>query len=140
MFESLEKLQPDPILGLIAAFRNDPRAVKVDLGAGVYRDEAGATPVLASVKAAERILLDTQKSKTYTGSEGDSRFNEQMQGLLLGAGHPAADRSWTIQTPGGSGALRVACNTGCQADRNRCKAAREPLSTSICARSTLATR
>lgn len=108
MFETLETLKPDPILGLIAAYREDPREAKVDLGAGVYRDEDGATPVLASVKAAERILLDTQVSKTYTGSEGEARFNTLMQNLLLGPSHPAADRAWTIQTPGGSGALRVA--------------------------------
>ena len=106
MFETLETLKPDPILGLIAAYREDPRDGKVDLGAGVYRDEHGATPVLASVKAAERIILDSQVSKTYTGSEGETRFNTLMQNLLLGASHPAADRAWTIQTPGGSGALR----------------------------------
>jgi aspartate/tyrosine/aromatic aminotransferase len=108
VFETLETLKPDPILGLIAAYREDPRDGKVDLGAGVYRDEHGATPVLASVKAAERIILDSQVSKTYTGSEGETRFNTLMQNLLLGASHPAADRAWTIQTPGGSGALRVA--------------------------------
>lgn len=110
MFESLEKLQPDPILGLIAAYQSDKRPNKIDLGAGVYRDAAGATPVLGAVKAAERQLLETQTSKTYTGSEGEARFNVQMQALLLGDRHPAQldGRAWTIQTPGGSGALRVA--------------------------------
>ncbi len=110
MFESLEKLAPDPILGLIAAYNEDSRADKVDLGAGVYRDEAGDTPVLRSVKAAEAVVLDTQASKTYTGSDGAADFNQHMQALLLGADHPAVrdGRAWTIQTPGGSGALRVA--------------------------------
>ena len=110
MFESLEKLQPDPILGLIAAYRDDPRDTKVDLGAGVYRTEQGHTPVLDSVKAAERILLDTQDSKTYTGSEGEARFNALMQDVIFGADHPVIrdGRVWTIQTPGGSGALRIA--------------------------------
>lgn len=110
MFESLEKLQPDPILGLIGAYRQDPREQKVDLGAGVYRTEAGHTPVLASVKAAERILLETQDSKTYTGSEGEARFNTLMQDVIFGAEHPVIrdERVWTVQTPGGSGALRIA--------------------------------
>lgn len=110
MFESLEKLQPDPILGLIAAYREDARDQKVDLGAGVYRDEAGHTPVLESVKAAEDILLRTQDSKTYTGSEGEARFNERMQAVIFGESHPVIrdGRVWTVQTPGGSGALRIA--------------------------------
>ena len=110
MFESLEKLQPDPILGLIAAYNDDPRPQKVDLGAGVYRTEAGATPVLDAVKAAEKILWDTQDSKTYTGSEGEARFNTLMQGAMFGDDHASVrdGRVWTIQTPGGSGALRIA--------------------------------
>ena len=110
MFESLDKLQPDPILGLIAAYRDDARDQKVDLGAGVYRTEQGHTPVLDSVKSAERIMLETQDSKTYTGSEGEARFNALMQDVIFGADHPVIrdDRVWTIQTPGGSGALRIA--------------------------------
>ncbi len=110
MFESLEKLQPDPILGLIGAYNKDPRAEKVDLGAGVYRTEQGQTPVVAAIKDAEKRLLDTQTSKTYTGSEGEARFNELMQAMIFGADHPCVreNRVWTIQTPGGSGALRIA--------------------------------
>ncbi|MEM6640821.1 MAG: amino acid aminotransferase [Pseudomonadota bacterium] len=121
MFESLEKLQPDPILGLIAAFRDDPRSDKVDLGAGVYRTENGATPVLDSVKAAERQILDTQDTKTYTGSEGEARFNALMQSLIFGEDHPAArdGRIWTIQTPGGSGALRIAAWLLLRAEKSR---------------------
>jgi aspartate aminotransferase len=110
VFESLEKLQPDPILGLIGAYNKDPRAEKVDLGAGVYRTEQGQTPVVAAIKDAEKRLLDTQTSKTYTGSEGEARFNELMQAMIFGADHPCVreNRVWTIQTPGGSGALRIA--------------------------------
>lgn len=121
MFESLEKLQPDPILGLIAAFAADPRDDKVDLGAGVYRDEAGGTPVLAAVKEAERRLVETQSTKTYTGSEGEARFNEAMQALILGDTHPAVEsgRVWTIQNPGGSGALRVAAWLLMRASKSR---------------------
>ncbi|MFK7887356.1 MAG: aromatic amino acid transaminase [Gammaproteobacteria bacterium] len=110
MFESLDKLQPDPILGLIGAYNKDPRPEKVDLGAGVYRTEQGETPVMAAVKDAEKILFETQASKTYTGSEGEARFNELMQAQIFGADHPCIrdNRVWTIQTPGGSGALRIA--------------------------------
>ncbi len=107
MFEGLKSLPPDAILGLIAEYRNDSRAQKIDLGVGVYRTAAGTTPVLDVVKAAEQRLVDTQDSKSYLGTAGLPQFNAAMQALAFGdAG--AADRLVTIQTPGGSGSLRVA--------------------------------
>ena len=74
MFESLEPKPADAILKLIAEHQNDPRAKKVDLGVGVYRDADGNTPILHSVKAAERWLVDNQPSKAYLGSRGDIVF------------------------------------------------------------------
>ena len=52
MFDNLEALPPDPILGLSAAFKKDNRDHKIDLGVGVYKDEAGRTPVMRAIKAA----------------------------------------------------------------------------------------
>jgi aspartate/tyrosine/aromatic aminotransferase len=60
LFESLELLPPDAIIGLIAEYRNDPREPKVDLGIGVYRNASGETPVLDVVKRAEQRLVDTR--------------------------------------------------------------------------------
>lgn len=110
MFEAFEKLPDDPILGLTAAFAGDNNPRKVDLGVGVYRDPRGNTPVFAAVKKAEAIKLEKESTKTYTGIEGDPVFNEQIQTLILGAGHPALSdgRSCAIVGPGGSGSLRVA--------------------------------
>jgi aspartate aminotransferase len=107
LFETLQPVAADAILGLIAEFRDDPRTEKIDLGVGVYRNAAGQTPVLDAVKAAELILLETQTSKAYIGTAGDAAFDEVMQALVFGAG-AAADRLVTLQTPGGSGSLRVA--------------------------------
>ena len=107
MFESLELLPPDAIIGLIAEYRNDPREPKVDLGIGVYRNGSGETPVLDVVKRAEQRLVDTQTSKTYIGSAGPADFNEAMRDLTF-AGTVANDRVAMLQTPGGSGSLRVA--------------------------------
>lgn len=107
MFESLQAASADAILGLIAEHRNDPRAEKIDLGVGVYRTAAGETPVLDVVKRAEQILLDTQVTKSYIGTAGAADFNAAMQALTFGAASPD-DRLTTIQTPGGSGSLRVA--------------------------------
>jgi aspartate aminotransferase len=109
MFERLEPVIPDPILGLMAAFRADPDPHKVDLGVGVYRDEHGETPVMKAVRAAESALLAHQKTKTYVGPAGNLGFNEQMEQLVFGDDHEArvTARVRTVQTPGGCGALRL---------------------------------
>jgi aspartate/tyrosine/aromatic aminotransferase len=108
MFQSLEPLPPDPILGVTVAFRRDASPLKVDLGVGVYRDVAGNTPVPAAVRAAERALIEAQASKTYVGPAGNVDFNERIVDLALG---PLAgtlrERIATIQTVGGCGALRL---------------------------------
>ncbi len=107
MFESLQLLPADAIIGLIAEYNNDPRDPKVDLGIGVYRNAAGQTPVLDVVKEAERRLIESQTSKTYIGSAGSAAFNEAMRDLTF-AGTISNDRIAMLQTPGGSGSLRVA--------------------------------
>ncbi len=107
MFESLQPAPADAILGLIAEHKNDPRGQKIDLGVGVYRNAEGQTPVLKVVKHAEQILLEQQDSKAYIGTAGAADFNSAMQALIFGAAAPQ-DRLATIQTPGGSGSLRVA--------------------------------
>lgn len=107
MFESLQAASADAILGLIAEYRDDPRPQKIDLGVGVYRTAEGDTPVLKVVKRAEQILIDTQDSKAYIGTAGAADFNAAMQSLIFGAASPD-DRLATLQTPGGSGSLRVA--------------------------------
>ncbi|MEX2125410.1 MAG: amino acid aminotransferase [Woeseia sp.] len=108
MFEKLKALPPDAILRLIAEHQNDPRGRKVDLGVGVYRDEDGHTPVLNSVKKAEKRLLAAQSTKVYLGSGGNPEFNDAMQTLMFGSGTSGNDRVVTLQAPGGSGSLRVA--------------------------------
>jgi aspartate aminotransferase len=108
MFETLEPLAPDSILGVTIAFRRDTSPLKVDLGVGVYRDESGNTPVPAAVREAERALIGAQTTKSYVGPAGNLDFNERIIALALGplaAG--LADRTSTIQTVGGCGALRL---------------------------------
>ena len=75
MFDQLSSLPPDPILGLMAAYRVDNNPNKIDLGVGVYKDETGTTPVMKAVKAAESRLLSTQDSKAYVGPVGLDTFN-----------------------------------------------------------------
>lgn len=109
MFERLERMPDDPILGLMAAFRADADPRKVDLGVGVYRNDKGETPVLDAVRKAEAAVLARQTSKTYVAPAGNAGFNQAMEKLVFGADHPTleANRIRTIQAPGGCGALRV---------------------------------
>jgi aspartate/tyrosine/aromatic aminotransferase len=109
MFQAIPTAPPDPILGLSAAFAADPRPGKINLSVGVFQDESGKTPVLASVKEAERRLLTTETTKLYKPIDGDSKFGRQMRELLFGKGHELVDagRAITAHTPGGTGALRV---------------------------------
>ncbi len=108
MFETLKAMPPDAILTLIGEHQNDARENKIDLGVGVYRDESGRTPILRAVKKAEQHLVDSQPSKSYVGSGGNPEFNEAIQALTFGDGARADKRITTLQTPGGSGSLRVA--------------------------------
>ena len=109
MFHTIDRLKPDPILGLMAQYRADPFARKVDLGVGVYRDLSGNTPVLDSVRRAERIVLESQSTKSYVAAAGREEYNAGVERLVLGDAHPAraARRVRTAQAPGGCGALRV---------------------------------
>jgi aromatic-amino-acid transaminase len=107
MLEHLKEQPADKILALIAAFRDDPRTEKVDLGVGVYKDATGLTPVMRAVKAAEKRIWETQDTKTYTGLAGDPAFSDAMVGLVLG-GAVARDRVAAVATPGGTGAIRQA--------------------------------
>ena len=109
MFESLKPAAVDPILGLMAAFREDPRENKIDLGVGVYQDDRGRTPVMDAVKRAESKLMELEQTKSYQGIAGDAEYNSRMLELMFGAGHSilSSGRVKTLQAPGGSGALRV---------------------------------
>lgn len=118
MFQSLELLPDDPLLGLLSAYRADPSSEKVDLGVGVYKDERGRTPVLEAVRAAERWLITEQETKAYIGPAGNERFNDAIAKLVLGAEHLAlrAKRVRVVQAPGGCGALRLAAELITQAN------------------------
>ena len=96
MFETLHAASPDGILALMDLYRADPRADKLDLGVGVYKNEQGATPVMRAVRAAELRLHETQATKTYLGMAGDVVFGELMTGLVFG-GYAERSRLRAVQ-------------------------------------------
>lgn len=106
LFGRLELQPSDALLALIGMYAADPRAQKIDLGVGVYKDEGGLTPVFAAVKAAEARLLAEQPTKAYVGPEGDIGFFEALVPIVFGDTALRA-RLCGLQTPGGTGALRL---------------------------------
>ncbi|KWV92536.1 aromatic amino acid transaminase [Erythrobacter sp. AP23] len=108
MFEHLEDKEPDKLLGLIKLYANDTRSEKIDLGVGVYRTAEGKTPVFSAIKKAERFLLENQESKSYLGPEGDAGFAEALLPIVFGADQEIHEKTLRLQTPGGTGAVRMA--------------------------------
>ena len=110
MLENVERVPGDAILGLIQTFKADDNPNKVDLGVGVYRDENGQTPILESVREAEKTRLAKETTKAYIGSHGDPDFGEAVLKLVFGHNSPilTANRASATQAPGGTGALRLA--------------------------------
>ncbi|GLP96116.1 amino acid aminotransferase [Paraferrimonas sedimenticola] len=110
LFSAIEQAPADPILGLTEAFKADPRSNKINLGVGIYKNEAGQTPVLDSVKRAETALLEQVTSKSYLGIEGVPAYAKAVQALLFGSESALLkdNRVFTAQAPGGTGSLRVA--------------------------------
>ena len=102
----LPPVESDSLLQLIALCNADPRQEKIDVGVGVFRDGVGRTPILPVIKDAERILLETQETKSYLGSAGDKRFAELIRPILLGD-YADDNKIAGVQTPGGCGALRL---------------------------------
>jgi len=106
MFDSLAVPHGDAIIGLMAAFREDPRENKIDLGVGIYKDEAGCTPVMGAIKRAEEQLLAEQDTKAYVGLTGSAGFCQAMIAQVFGNDAPL-HRIGGAQAVGGSGALRI---------------------------------
>ncbi|MEM6858951.1 MAG: aromatic amino acid transaminase [Pseudomonadota bacterium] len=108
MLNRLEAQSPDALLALIKLHAADPRPDKVDLGVGVYRTGQGDTPVFGAIKQAEQALVDTQSSKSYLGPEGDTGFVNALMPYIFGDDATMGGRISGMQTPGGTGAVRLA--------------------------------
>jgi aspartate/tyrosine/aromatic aminotransferase len=107
-FSDVAAAATDPILGLTDAFRADPRTGKVNLSVGVYQDAEGASPVLATVKEAERLILSGESTKAYLPISGDGAYTREAARLVFGDACIASGRVASVHTPGGTGALRLA--------------------------------
>lgn len=119
MLNQLPAQSPDALLALIKMYAADPRSDKIDLGVGVYRTDDGATPVFAAIKAAENQLVAQQGSKSYLGPEGDLGFVGALMPYIFGKNAAYMDRIEGMQTPGGTGAVRLAAAVAKKAGVNK---------------------
>ena len=110
MFENIVAAPADPILGLGEAFKSETRSNKINLGIGVYKDAKGNTPIVKAIKEAERRLLEQENTKNYLPIDGVADFNARTKELLFGANSDIVknNRARTVQSLGGTGALRIA--------------------------------
>ncbi len=106
MLNNLHSQPADKILQLMQLFKDDAREDKVDLGVGVYKNALGVTPIMRTIKAAEKQLWERETTKAYTALTGDAGFQKVMADLVLGdAVDPA--RIAAAATPGGTGAIHM---------------------------------
>ncbi|MBU2032878.1 MAG: aromatic amino acid transaminase [Alphaproteobacteria bacterium] len=119
MLEKLQSQPADALLALIKMHADDEREDKIDLGVGVYRTGEGATPVFSAIKGAETKLLDQQDSKSYLGPEGDMGFVQALMPYVFGENATMGGRISGMQTPGGTGAVRLALALAQRAGANR---------------------
>ncbi|QIM68415.1 amino acid aminotransferase [Basfia succiniciproducens] len=110
MFKNITPAPADPILGLGEAFKAETRKNKINLGIGVYKDADGVTPIMTAVKKAEGQLFENEKDKNYLPIDGVAEYNAYAKELLFGKDSEiiASNRACTVQTLGGTGALRIA--------------------------------
>ena len=105
IFKNLQQQPPDKILALMTAFKEDPRDQKLDLGVGVYKDPTGITPIMRSIKLAEKKWWEIESSKSYVSLVGDPAFSDAIISLVLGNSIPR-NLIASAATPGGTGAVR----------------------------------
>ena len=105
MFQSLKEQPADKILELVQKYKEDPRASKIDLGVGVYKNAEGLTPVMRAVKTAEQQLWERETTKSYVGLVGDPQFSDVMIDLVLSDSVARANVA-AAATPVGTGAVR----------------------------------
>ena len=108
LFESLDELASDPILGITENYLKDPREKKVNLGVGVYRDQKGHLSLMSAVSQAEALIAKEKKAKNYLPISGNKNYLSCLESLIFGDKLPLYKEKLTsIQTLGGTGALHL---------------------------------
>jgi aromatic-amino-acid transaminase len=104
LFADVALAPRDPILGLNEQFNADTRPGKVNLGVGVYYDEAGKLPLLKCVREAEAAMAAAPKPRGYLPIDGIAVYDKAVQKLVFGS---ELKNVATVQALGGTGALKI---------------------------------
>jgi aromatic-amino-acid transaminase len=109
LFSAVEMAPRDPILGLNEQFAADTNPNKVNLGVGVYFDDAGKLPLLQCVQAAEKAMMDKPAPRGYLPIDGIVAYDNAVKGLVFGADSDVvkSGRVSTVQAIGGTGGLKI---------------------------------
>jgi aromatic-amino-acid transaminase len=109
LLSAVQMAPKDPILGVTETFLADPNPNKVNLGVGIYYDDAGKVPVLECVRKAEMQLVESAAPRAYLPIDGLPAYDSGVQTLVFGAEHPAVKekRIVTVQALGGTGGLKI---------------------------------
>ena len=109
LFSAVEMAPRDPILGLNEQYAADTNPNKVNLGVGVYFDDAGKLPLLQCVQAAEKAMMDKPAPRGYLPIDGIVAYDNAVKGLVFGADSDVvkSGRVSTVQAIGGTGGLKI---------------------------------
>src|SRR6478672_4236973 len=109
LFQAVEMAPRDPILGLNEQFNADSNPDKVNLGVGVYYDDAGKLPLLECVQQAEQRMMQAPKARGYLPIDGIAAYDAAVKSLVFGAdSEPVkSGRVATVQALGGTGGLKI---------------------------------
>jgi aromatic-amino-acid transaminase len=109
LFGAVDLAPRDPILGVTEAFVADTNPAKVNLGVGVYVDDAGKVPVLECVRQAENTIAGQHAPRSYLPIDGIPAYDKAARAMVLGVDSAAIaeGRAVTVQSLGGTGALKV---------------------------------
>jgi aromatic-amino-acid transaminase len=106
---SVEMAPRDPILGITEAYNADKNLKTVNLGVGIYYDDAGKIPLLECVKRAEQQMTAAAPPRGYLPIDGIAAYDKAVQALVFGPDSRALKegRIITVQALGGTGGLKI---------------------------------
>lgn len=109
MFQHIAHFRGDPILTLNEQFAGDPHPNKVNLSIGVFLDDDRRLPLMTSVAIAKARMQESSEPHPYLPMEGLRNYRAQSRDLVFGEeiSRERGDCIATVQTLGGSGALRI---------------------------------
>lgn len=129
IFAHLEKTPDDPILSLVAQYKNNTNPNKVDLSIGAYFNEQGQPENFAAVETAQLAiaqafyqqnqaqaanlepnytdLVRSRISVSYLPGDGEPLYNHLVKELVFGKDNPHLGRIATLESVAGSGGLRL---------------------------------